>query len=71
MKNPRRFKVLYGCEVWIMDGLGSKVVEFEQEQFAHARHAHVYLCGTEEMAERVVAAVKPVSDEALVKDATS
>lgn len=70
-KNPRRVKVLYGCEVWILDGLGERVIEFEEGQFSHAKHAHVFCCGNERMAEVVLGAVKPVSDKYLIEDATS
>ena len=65
---PRRIKVLFGAEVWVLEGLNDRVIEFEQGQFASARHAHVYLCGTEEMAKKVIDAIAPVSDKALIED---
>ena len=65
---PRRIKVLYGAEVWVQDGLNNRVIEFQQGQFFYARHAHVYLCGTDTMAEKVIEAISPVSDKAMIED---
>lgn len=67
---PRRIKVLYGAEVWVQEGLGDRVLELLAGQFHTARHAHVYLCGTDEMAEKVIAAIAPVSDKAMIEDIT-
>jgi len=65
---PTRKKVLYGAEVWVLEGLNDRVIEFQQGQFHLAKHAHVYLCGTDEMAEKVIKAISPVSDKAMIED---
>lgn len=62
-----RHKVLYGCEIWVLDGL-KVVTEFVAGTFAPAPHAHVYVCPSKEIAETVVEALKPIADEAMMKD---
>lgn len=62
-----RHKVLYGCEVWVLEGL-KVVTEFVPGTFAPAPHAHVYVCPNEEIAKTVVEAIKPVADKAMLED---
>lgn len=62
-----RHKVLYGCEVWVLDGL-KEVTEFLVGTFAPAPHAHVYVCPNKHIAETVVEALKPVADKAMMED---
>lgn len=68
---PRRIRVLYGAEVWVQEGLNQRVIEFQQGQFHLAKHAHVYLCGTDEMAAKVIEAIRPVSEKAMIEDINS
>ena len=62
-----RYKVLYGCEVWVLEGL-KLVTEFVPGTFAQARHAHVYVCPSEDVAKTVVDAIEPIANEAMMKD---
>ena len=59
---------MYGAEVWVLEGLNDRVIEFNEGQFHAAPHAHVYLCGTDEMAKKVIDAIAPVSDKAMIED---
>lgn len=65
----RRHAVLYGCEIWIIEGLPTnQATEFREGTFAPAPHAHVYAVGDVETAIKVTTSLKSVADEAMYKD---
>lgn len=64
-----RHAVLFGCEVWIIDGVKpDTTIEFKAGTFAQARHAHVFAVGDKVTAIRVTGALKPAADAAMYKD---
>ncbi len=66
----RRYKVLYGVEVWIHPSAdATKVIQFRRKQFAPAPHANVLLCQNEGMAEKIVKVIRPISERLTEEDA--